>query len=155
MGHGKAAAGLLNAGVAEDALQGGRIGHAETGAVDVKSAVAAPTAVIAESGLQRPAHTFEQTAEYGQRETHARFAIGRIAKYPIGKVFETCDSAVAVEDLQDKKVNRGDGVKEALAKTVANLTTNALNLFAVEDLGQLAVNAPQGGLDVSKHSSPP
>jgi hypothetical protein len=120
MRNGKAATRPLVSGLAEFPLEFGSIGHAETRAVDMEGAMSVPAAVAVHRGAKGSSDTLQQCLQNLQRESASGPAIGRLAENPVGEVLEPGDGEVAVEDLDNKEVNRGDRIQDAPTKLVAS-----------------------------------
>jgi hypothetical protein len=67
MGHGEAAAGLLDAGLAEVLLEFGRIGHGEARAIGDEHTMAVPFPGVVHRGPDPVSDAAEQLLKQGQR----------------------------------------------------------------------------------------
>src|SRR5665213_3339562 len=128
MRHGKAAAGTLAAGLTEFLLKFWRVGHAKGRTVDVENTMAAPASGVLQGRAQGGADASQQGLQHRQRETAPRLTISGLAEGFVGKVLKSGHGEVAVENLYYEELNRGKGIEDALAKTIADLAADAGNL---------------------------
>src|SRR5581483_669054 len=117
----------------------------------MKGAVASPTRARVDGRAQGRADTLQQGLQHRQRETATRFTIGSLAELLVGKIPEPGHRDIAVENLENKKMNRRHRIEETLAKTIANFVAHRSNLPGIEDMGKIFLNAPQGGANTLKH----
>ena len=135
MGHGEAAAGLLAAGLAEVLAEFGHVGHGETRAVDDEHPMPVPAPGVVDDGREPLGDAAEQLLEQRQRQATARLTVGRGGEFESAESDQMIDGRVAVEDLAEKQVNDGDGVKQTGAPSVADLAAGVEDHRSVELLG--------------------
>ena len=140
MGHGEAAAGVLDAGLAEVLLEFGRIGHGEARAVGDEDAVAVPAAVVVDRGFDPRGDAAEQLLEQGQGQAAAGLARGRVGEVEAADPDEVIDGGIAAEDLDEEQVDEGDRIEEAGAPGVLDLTAGVDDLGSIELLGRGVLN---------------
>jgi hypothetical protein len=86
-----------------------------------------------------------------QGQSLARSAIGSFTKNAIAEVLEPSDGKVAVQNLDDEELNRGDGIQDTSPEVVAGLATNDGDLPGVENVSNVSLDMPQGGVNIWKH----
>ena len=117
----------------------------------MEGAVPTPAAVIVHGRAQGGAHALQQRLQDDQGKAAAGLAISGLRKNALGEILETGHGEIAVEDLDNKEVDRGNGIQQPLAKVIADFPAHLKNLASVENLGNLSLNAPQGGVDIFEH----
>jgi len=155
VGDGKTTARLLIPRLTELLLQLWSVRHAKTGAIHVKDAMATPATIITHGGTPSVGHTFQQGYQDLQRKPTAGLAVRSLTKHEIGKVFESADGKVSVQDLDDKQVDRRDGIQDATPKAIADFLADATNGGSVKYMRNVLLNAPQSGVDIFEHPWPP
>jgi hypothetical protein len=101
-------------------LQLADVGHREARAIDN------PDSVSFEPkgrGLGRQPHLrgdlFQQLLKDGQRQTLSSLAVGRLRELPDTEVDNVLASRVAVQDLEQEKINRRGGVEDSIAPSMS------------------------------------
>ncbi len=117
----------------------------------MERAMAVPTAVVMHRGAKGSGHTLQQRLQDCQGQSCPGSAIGGFAEMAVAEVSEPRDGKVAVKNLDDKEMNRGDGIQDAPAEVVAGLATNGSDLPGVKNVGDVALDPSQGGVNVLKH----
>src|SRR5436305_11501279 len=148
MRHGETAAGLLISGLTKCGLQLRRIRHAEPRAIDVKGAMAAPATMLIDRRAQSVAHALQQELQHLQGQPGASFAIGSFRKDALGEIFESGNGKISMKDLDHEEMNRGDRIEHASLKTITDFLANRIDVDGIENVGNLAPNAPQRSVDV-------
>jgi hypothetical protein len=142
MGNGKTTAPPLASWLAKVLLQLGCVRHAEGRAIDIKGAMPMPARTGIRDGTQGRAYTLQQGLQHLKGQASTRVAVSSFAEVLVRKVEQPCNCEVAVEDLRDEEVNRGDRVEQSFSPSVANVMTRGDNLLGFEDLSKIALDAP-------------
>ena len=113
MRGGEAAPRLLVSGLTKFLLEIGSVGHAEAGAVHMKSAMPVPaTLVVIDRGAQGRAHALQQSLQNLQGKSAACVTISGLSEDEISEILKPGDCEVSVEDLDEEQVNRGNRIQE-------------------------------------------
>src|SRR5271154_235532 len=117
----------------------------------MEGAMPAPAAIIVHCGAERSRNTLQEDLQDLQGKPATRTAISGFTENASCEVSKPRDGEVAVEDLDNKEMDRGDGIEDPPAKAVAHSTADGGDLGGVQDSGNLPLDAPQGGVNVLKH----
>ncbi len=136
MGYGEAAAGSLDAGLAEVAPEFGCIGHGEARAIGDEDPMAVPSPGVVDRRPDPVGDAAEQLLEQGQRQAAPGLAVSRAGEGAAADADEMIDGRIAAEDLGEEQVNQGDGIEETAAPGVLDLAAGVDDLGSVELLGR-------------------
>ena len=155
VGHRKATALALVAGLAEVVLQLGRVGHRKARAVEQPGAVAAPAAgglLLAEEGID---DALEEPLEEGQRQAAACLDVGGGGKGASGQVGQRGAGGVAMQDLQEEDVERGHGIELASPKGDAEGSTGLFDPIGGQGFGDIGLELANDFGETQSHPWPP
>jgi hypothetical protein len=106
-------------------------------------------------GAQDVAHALQQGFKQGQRQTHPRLAIGSRRKGLVGQAPQSATGDVAMQDLQQKELQRGHGIQGPLAPVILQAAAHPEDGFRRKDVRDTRLELPNDVGDSKSHPWPP
>jgi len=151
----EAAAGPPALGPAEVLPELGRVGHREGRAVGHEDAMAEPPAGVLGGRVERVGDPSEQVPEDLQGLAGACLAVGGIGEATPRQAGEMIDRGVAVGDLDEEDVDRGDGVEERGPPGMPGPSADLGDGGPVEEAGGISLEATKDANDAAVDGKPP
>ena len=153
--HRKTATLGLSRRLTEMGLQVGCVGHGEAGAVHAPGAVSAPAARLLDDGDEGITNALQQLFEKDQRQAAARQTISRRRERHPGQARQGGAGRVAVEDLQQKNVDRSDRIEQAFPSVMTQVDADPTNRIRGQRLGHIGLELGDDLGDIEGHPWPP
>ena len=141
MSDGKATPQRLVAGLAEVCAEFRRVGHRDPRAIDMKDPMPTPTSVVVDPGSEPLGDPNQEFLEEFPGQAGAGLAVGRSREAEPAETRKMLDRGVAVQDLEQEQMNRGDGVQERATPGVSDLAAEVEDGGSVEFSGRVLLQA--------------
>jgi hypothetical protein len=155
VGHGNPTPRALSTGLAKVLLPFWRIGHRKTGPIDQERPVASPPSLVVGRLLADRCGPPQQVLPDTERQAGPSLTKRRGRKVLGDQAGQMATCRVAVQDLQEEKMDGGDRIEQARPPLVAHLVAQGENRGSVEQGGQLGFDVFEGFHHCAYHIRPP
>lgn len=155
MSHRKPATETLFRGLSEVVLEFGNVGHRDASSVDHPDAMTKPVGTSGSRRAELGGDHFDQGLQNAKGQSHSSFAVGRGAESPLSKLDNMLTSGIAVEDLEQEKRDRGDGIELAISPRITGLTTGFVDGFRRENFTDVLTQSRKDRNDMKVHGRAP